>query len=106
MISELCIVLTTCPTKKQAEKIAAELVNLKLAACVQISQPITSVYHWDDEVVTDAEIQLTIKTLKSKLDLAHKLALSLHPYDVPQWIVLDNVSSSDTYLDWIKSSLK
>jgi periplasmic divalent cation tolerance protein len=106
MNSEFCIVLTTCPNNKQAEKIAAELVNLKLAACVQISQSITSVYHWDDEIVTDAEIQISIKTMKSKLDLAYKLTLSLHPYDVPQWIVLDTISGSDTYLDWIKSSLK
>lgn len=106
MNSDFCIVLTTCPTQKQAGKIASELVNLKLAACVQISQPVTSVYHWEDDIVTDAEIQIVIKTMSSKLDAALKLTLSLHPYDVPQWIVLDKLSGSGTYLDWIKSNLK
>ncbi|WJG09251.1 divalent-cation tolerance protein CutA [Aliiglaciecola sp. LCG003] len=106
MNSEFCIVLTTCPTKKQAEKLAAELINLKLAACVQISQPVTSVYRWEDEIVTDAEMQVIIKTMEDKLDAAFKLTLSLHPYDIPQWIVLDSVSGSPSYLNWIKSSLQ
>ncbi|MEP4890894.1 MAG: divalent-cation tolerance protein CutA [Aliiglaciecola sp.] len=105
MSSQFCIVLTTCPTKKQAEKIASELVNLKLAACVQISQPISSFYHWEDEVVTDSEMHLIIKTMSNKVEDAFKLTLSMHPYDVPQWVIIDSASASDAYLNWIKSSL-
>lgn len=106
MNTKFCMVLTTCPTKKQAEHLATQLVNLKLAACVQISQAVTSVYHWNDDIVSDSEMQIMIKTMSCKLEQAFKLTLSLHPFDVPQWIVVDNVSGSEPYLNWIESNLK
>ena len=95
-------VLTTTPDKETAEKIAKTLVENKLAACVQIYGPVTSVYRWKDKIEQEVEWQCQIKTCDKLTDKIENLIKDAHPYDVPEIIVTEIVSGSNEYLNWIK----
>ena len=102
---EVCLVLCTCPDNESALNIARKLVGEQLAACVNVIPALTSVYEWQDEVVVDQEVQLVIKTVKGKLGQAQRCVEQIHPYELPEWLVIDNLSGSDAYLNWIRSNL-
>ncbi len=104
-MSRYHIVLCTCPDNTVAQQIAATLVEEKLAACVNLLPGVVSVYQWQGELCRDTEVQMIIKTTSGKLDAAFERMLSLHPYDVPEWLVLDPTTGNPDYLNWIKSSL-
>ncbi|MGB2426126.1 MAG: divalent-cation tolerance protein CutA [Alteromonas sp.] len=101
----IAIVLCTVTHKRNAVALAKAFINQGCAACVNIIEDVTSVYRWDDNVVEDIECQLVIKTAMSHVDDAYQLMLSMHPYDVPEWVVI-NADASEPYLDWMKSNLK
>jgi len=105
-MSEFNLVLCTCPDLDTAKGIAKTLVEQKLAACVNMISGVQSCYEWQGEVVFDQEYQLVIKTLNSKLDALYTQVKSLHPYDIPEWLVLEISHGSQDYLKWIRSSLK
>lgn len=99
------VVLTTVASKEQGNAIAEALLTAKLAACINIF-PVTSFYTWQGKTNCDAEWQLIIKT---DLDLLSQLTAkiqSLHDYEVPEIIALPIVSGSESYLNWLGSSLK
>ncbi|GLX84142.1 divalent-cation tolerance protein CutA [Thalassotalea loyana] len=100
------IVLCTCPTQEVAKEIAHNVVNKKLAACVNIIPQMTSVYLWQGEVHQDNEQQLIIKTLTNKVDELTQAIERLHPYDVPEIIAVNIDAGNHAYLNWITESLK
>lgn len=104
-MSEYCIGLCTCPDEDSARHLAERLVNEKLAACVNILPAITSVYRWDSRVHCDPELQLIVKTRKDKLADIEQVLDDAHPYDEPEWIVVDVVAGKPSYLNWITCSL-
>ncbi|WP_438865338.1 divalent-cation tolerance protein CutA [Neptunicella sp.] len=106
MKAEFCIALCTCPDKTIATQIAHTAVNQRLAACVNIIDKVESVYLWQNETQQDNEIQLVFKTRHQLIDDLFKLVIRLHPYDVPEWLILDVANGSNAYLDWIRDSLK
>jgi periplasmic divalent cation tolerance protein len=94
-------VTTTTETKEQAENIAQHLVEAKLAACVQIVGPITSIYRWKGKVENTQEWLCLIKTrddLYNKVEAAIK---NQHPYETPEIIAVPIVKGSKEYLQWI-----
>ncbi len=96
---------TTTETKEQSEIIAQHLVEAKLAACVQIVGPITSIYRWKGKVENAQEWLCLIKTrddLYNKVETAIK---SLHPYETPEIIAVPIVKGSKEYLNWINDEL-
>jgi periplasmic divalent cation tolerance protein len=104
-VSEFVIVLTTLPAEGDAEKLASQLVEERLAACVNIL-PIRSVYRWKNAVERADERQLVIKTTRAQvIDLETRLR-ALHPYDIPEFIVLPIDSGSADYLSWLSESTK
>ncbi len=105
-MSDIRIVLCTCPSREVADKIARLLVEKQLAACVNIIGNLSSVYRWQNEVISEQEWQLVIKTCENQVTAMYNLVADVHPYDVPEWLVLENISASVDYLDWIRSSLK
>ena len=100
----LRVVLCTAPNKAIAQQIANSLVAEKLAACVNIISGIESVYEWQDQIETDQEYQLIIKTASTCLDNAFQCVCALHPYDVPECIVLD-ACASEQYGMWRRNVL-
>ena len=95
------IVLCTVPDAKTAQKIAAALVEQRLAACVKLLDNVTSVYRWQGKVEQENECQLLIKTAADKVSQAYALMVSMHPYDEPEWVEVPQVSGSSSYLTWV-----
>jgi periplasmic divalent cation tolerance protein len=100
------IILCTCPDIECAKAIAQHLVKEKLAACVNIIPNIISVYRWQDEIQSDNEVQLIIKTQTNKFnDVADEIK-RLHRYDTPEIIAMNIQQGDNNYLNWITESLK
>lgn len=94
-------VTTTTETKEQAQTIAQHLVEARLAACVQIIGPITSIYRWKGKVENAKEWLCLIKTqddLYNKVEAAIK---SQHSYETPEIIAVSIVKGSKEYLRWL-----
>jgi periplasmic divalent cation tolerance protein len=100
-----CIVLTTTATREEADKIAALLLENRLAACVQIS-PVTSVYRWKGNVERENELRLVIKTTDELYDKVEKLIKENHSYEVPQIVKTPITGGLPEYLDWIAEETK
>lgn len=100
------LVLTTCPNEQVAKTIAQQLVQEKLAACVNIAPNLLSVYRWDNKIQCDNEVQLFIKTSSEKFTLLNARINELHPYDVVEVIVLNIQQGDKHYLNWITKSLQ
>jgi periplasmic divalent cation tolerance protein len=101
---ELVIVLTTWPADGDADRIARMLVDERLAACVSVLPPMQSVYRWKDAVETASERQLLIKTKAASVAALEKRVGELHPYDVPELLVLAIEGGSQPYLAWLRES--
>ena len=97
------IVLCNCPPDKGIE-IANALVKEGLAACVNIIPAIQSVYLWDGEVCDETEATLLIKVAAERVSALRTRILALHPYDVPEVLVLpvDTDLSHGPYVEWVR----
>lgn len=104
MADEFIVVLITVPSGEVGERIAASLLEKRLAACVNILPGVTSIYTWKGAVQKDQELLLVVKT---RAGLFHERLVpevkAIHPYDVPEIIALPLVLGSQDYLDWIAS---
>lgn len=95
------VVLTTTPSHEEGKQLARELVDARLAACVQVTSQINAIYRWRGEVYDDPEWQLWIKTADDKVDEIVKWLPDHHSGEVPELIVLPIIGGWSTYLDWI-----
>ncbi len=100
------VVLATASHKKEAQKIASGLLKKKLAACVNISEKIDSIFWWQGKIDQAQEALLIIKSQKTKLAQIIKAIKSLHSYETPEIIVLPIIGGSKDYLRWIDESLR
>jgi periplasmic divalent cation tolerance protein len=99
-------VTTTAETKEQAEKIAQYLVEQKLAACVQITGPITSIYRWKGKVETANEWLCLIKTRDNLFNKVEAAIKKMHSYETPEIVAMPIVKGSKEYLNWIDDQLR
>jgi periplasmic divalent cation tolerance protein len=105
MSDEFVVVLTTMPAAGEAAKtLARTLVTERLAACANLLPPMLSIYRWEGEVQEDEERQVVIKTTRARVPALLGRLRALHPYDVPEFIVLPVVDGSEPYLDWIRGA--
>ncbi len=102
MTTGYCVAMTTADTPELADRVAAALVEQRLAACVQI-MPISSHYVWNGKVRRDAELLLLIKAKSSDFDAINAAVKLLHSYEVPEVIRLDIADGDPAYLGWIAS---
>ena len=100
----LVLVLTTEANQANAEALAAQLLEQRLAACIAL-QAQQSLYHWQGGIERDSEVQLLIKTSADQLDALQIALHQFHSYDVPEWIVLSG-QCSEAYGSWLTNSLK
>src|SRR6266540_2555744 len=98
------IVFTTIASTADGHGLASILVNERLAACVNVLGEMESVYRWKGVVETDRERQLIIKTTAERLSALKSRLHEIHPYDVPEFVVLPIVGGSDRYLNWLRDS--
>ena len=100
-----CVVaLTTLPLEMDAAALGRTLVTERLAACVQAQAPVRSVYRWQGAVESAAEQLLCIKTTAHRIEGLRRRLHDLHPYDVPELVVLPIVDGHPGYLAWLVES--
>ena len=101
---DVVAVLTTLPAEADAAAFAETLVTERLAACVSIGAPMISVYVWNGAVERASERQLFLKTVRAKVPAIKARLAALHPYDVPELLVVPVIGGGDAYLEWVRES--
>ena len=100
------IVLTTVETQEDGTGIARLLVEERLAACVNIVPGVQSVYWWEGRVNVEGEMLLLIKTTATMVDALQARLAEIHPYDLPEFVVLEPERLSPRYREWIIDSVR
>ncbi|MBE9110511.1 divalent-cation tolerance protein CutA [Nodosilinea sp. LEGE 07298] len=100
----LGIVLVTAGSEAEADRLAHHLVEARLAACVNVF-PVHSVYRWQDEVQSEPEWQLIIKTDLSQFEALSQAIAEHHSYEVPEVIALPIVAGLPAYLSWLQAQV-
>jgi periplasmic divalent cation tolerance protein len=99
------LVLTTVGADFDSGALAHALVEAKLAACVNVVEHVHSVYRWEGAVAAEDEQLLVIKTVDVRVDELREELFRLHPYDVPEFVVLPVLAISDAYGAWLQKSV-
>ena len=99
-MSELLIGWTTCDNPDVAERLAEELIERNLAACVQIDDNVHSVFKWKDETRNNTECRLCVKFRADRLEQINNFMKVNHPYENPEWVVIRPQYVSEKYLNW------
>ena len=100
-MADTLIVLTNLPDRERADALARALIGARLAACVNILAPCTSVYRWQGAVETTTEVPLLIKTTAARYPALEAAIRSLHPYELPEIVAVPVVQGLPGYLDWV-----
>jgi periplasmic divalent cation tolerance protein len=95
------LILTTIGSKDRAERLAQQLVERRLAACVNIVGPIRSVYRWKQKIEHEEEYLLLIKTMAAQTAQLRAAIRELHPYELPECMELAIDGGSEEYLAWL-----
>ena len=101
MPADALLTLCTCPDRACAERIANRLVDEQAAACVNITQPVTSVYRWEGKRTSDEEVLLLIKTSSGGYPRVESIVRAMHPYELPEVIAVPVERGLPGYLRWI-----
>ena len=101
----VAIVLTTLGADADAASLARTLVDERLAACVNVLPAMTSIYRWHGQVEQAREQQVVIKTTAARLPALEARLRQLHPYELPEFVVLSPASGSAAYLAWVRDSV-
>jgi periplasmic divalent cation tolerance protein len=101
-VTDLVIVLTTAPDDDRAERWAWTLVDERLAACVNVHGPMVSIYRWRGAVERDAERQMVIKTTRARVTALEARLRELHPYELPEFLVIPVEGGSEEYVRWVE----
>jgi periplasmic divalent cation tolerance protein len=103
-MAEPCVqITTTAPDEDTAERIAADLLDRHLAACVQVVGPIRSHYRWEGERRADSEWLCLVKTRAALTETVTGAIVALHPYDEPEIIATPISGGAPGYLAWVAS---
>ena len=97
----IVLVLTTLGADADAAALARTLVEERLAACVNVLPPMTSVYRWKGQVEQDREQQVILKTTADRVAALEARLAALHPYELPEFLVIPAAGGSEAYLAWI-----
>jgi periplasmic divalent cation tolerance protein len=100
--SPIVLLLTTLGADADARAFARALVEEKLAACVSVLPPMTSVYRWKGTIEHEREQQILIKTTAAQLAALEERFRTLHPYELPEFVVLQPADVSRAYGAWIR----
>jgi len=105
-MSDAIVVFLTAASADEARRIANELVERRLAACVQILPEIESVYRWKDEVQREKEILILAKTTDARFADLEKAVRAIHSYETPEIVAVPLVAGSVAYLSWLEENVR
>jgi periplasmic divalent cation tolerance protein len=100
-MTDISVVFSTVNSKEKAESIAEALVQEHTAACVNITSELASIYRWQNKINKDKEFLMIIKTGSDKVEELIERLLELHPYELPEIVVLPVANGLPGYLQWI-----
>ncbi len=100
------VVLVTVGSEQEAETIATALLEERLAACVNVTSPVRSLYRWEGRIADDREWQMVIKTQARLFEALAARVRALHSYDLPEIIALPVLAGTTDYVDWIQNETK
>jgi periplasmic divalent cation tolerance protein len=106
MPTPLLLILCTAPDRETGLKLSKSLLEQGLAACVNLTSPITSVYHWQGKLETSEEILLLIKTTKQHYKAVETALRAEHPYELPEIIAVPVEQGLEDYLNWVERCIK
>jgi periplasmic divalent cation tolerance protein len=101
--NEYCIALVTVPSRAIGRRLARQCLKARLAACVNLVPDLESHYWWEGKLDTGRETLMLIKTRLALIESLEQLILKHHPYDTPEFIVIDIASGNARYLGWLAS---
>ena len=101
MSVEYVVVMTTLPADADGPAFGRALLSERLAACVNLLAPMESVYRWEGRVEQESERQVIIKTTRDRLNALWDRVRELHPYEIPEFIVLAIADGNEAYLKWV-----
>lgn len=104
-MSRRVVVLSTVGSDEDAERIARQLVERELAACVNVVPRVVSIYRWRGRVERDEERLLLIKTRAERFEALRAAIVELHPYEVPEVVCLPIEAGHDPYLAWLDAAV-
>ncbi|MDQ6704869.1 MAG: divalent-cation tolerance protein CutA [Acidobacteriota bacterium] len=99
------VVLNTCGSSEEAERIARRLVDERLAACVNVLAPTRSFYRWKGVVEDASEWLLVIKTSRDRFEALRAALEAAHSYELPEILAIPVVDGSPNYLNWLEGEL-
>jgi periplasmic divalent cation tolerance protein len=104
-MTDKIVVLTTCDSEKHAAELGRHLVELRVAACVNILPKARSIYRWQEKIEDAGEWILLIKSRRDLLAALRAEIEKIHTYEVPEVIALPVVDGSEAYLGWLDGQL-
>jgi len=104
-MTDKILVFTTAGSEKNAKNIAETLVQLRLAACVNVLPKLTSIYRWEEKIETAEEWLLIIKTIRKNFTAVRDAIEELHTYELPECVSVAIEDRNEAYLKWIAESM-
>jgi periplasmic divalent cation tolerance protein len=105
-VTDKVVIMVTASSRRESRKIARRLIEEKLAACVNISQPIQSVYRWEGKIQQSKEFLMFIKTNRDLFPQIKTEIGLIHSYHTPEIICLPIIDGSPNYLQWVSDSVR
>lgn len=99
------VCLITAPSPEKAREIARSLLEERLVACVNLVPSVTSLYWWEGQIQEDSEVLMIVKTDATRLEPLQQRLPQLHPYSVPELVVLPVEGGLPAYLEWVRASV-
>lgn len=105
MSTDVRTILLTAPDADTAERLGRTLVEERLAACANVVPGLISVFRWEGEVQREAEVLVIVKTVDARVEEVRARVVDLHPYDVPEVLVLPVLDGHEPYLAWVREEV-
>lgn len=105
-MTDKVVIMVTASSRRECRKIARRLIEEKLAACVNISQPVQSVYRWEGKIEQSKEFLMFIKTNRDLFPQVKAEIALVHSYHTPEIICLPIIDGSPNYLQWVADSVR
>ena len=105
-MEDILIVFITVPSQEEGERIGANLVESRLAACVNVIPQVSSIFRWQGKIEKENELLLVIKTTRDRMDELTSKIKELHSYDVPEILAVPVFAGSKDYIDWVQQETR
>jgi periplasmic divalent cation tolerance protein len=105
-MTDKIVILSTCATEEEAERLARVLLDARLAACINVIPRMRSFYRWKGAIESGEECLLLIKSSRPLFGALKAALEKAHSYEVPEAIALPVVEGSENYLAWMEANLR